>query len=74
MFDVPDKKWGGTPIAAIIFHHPQNISQKELITWTNERVDVKFQRISAVQIYDSFPCNVTGKSLKREMCQSYINK
>ena len=58
VFGVPDKKWGETPIAAIIFHPAQNISQNELITWTNERLDAKFQRISAVQIYHSFPCNV----------------
>ena len=74
VFGVPDKKWGETPIAAIIFHPAQNISQNELITWTNERVDAKFQRISAVQIYDSFPRNVAGKTLKREMRESYINK
>ena len=74
VFGVPDKKWGEIPIAAIIFHHTQNISQNELITWTNDRVNAKFQRISAVQIYDSFPCNVAGKTLKREMRESYINK
>ena len=74
VFGVPDKKWGETPVAAIIFHHAQNLSQNEIITWTNERVDAKFQRISAVQIYDSFPRNVAGKTLKREMRESYINK
>ena len=74
VFGVPDKKWGETPIAAIIFHHAQKLSQNELIKWTNERVDAKFQRISAVVIYDSFPRNVAGKTLKREMRDSYINK
>ena len=74
VFGVPDKKWGETPIAAIIFHHAQKLSQDELIKWTNERVDAKFQRISAVVIYDSFPRNVAGKTLKREMRDSYINK
>ena len=74
VFGVPDKKWGETPIAAIIFHHAQKLSQNELIKWTNERVDAKFQRISAVVIYDSFPRNVAGKTLKREMRESYINK
>ena len=74
VFGVPDKKWGETPIAAIIFHHAQKLSQDELIKWTNERVDAKFQRIAAVVIYDSFPRNVAGKTLKREMRESYINK
>ena len=74
VFGAPDKKWGESPIAAIIFHHGQKLSPDELITWTNERVDAKFQRISSVQIYDSFPRNVAGKTLKREMRESYINK
>ena len=74
VFGVPDKKWGETPIAAIIFHHAQKLSQDELIKWTNERVDAKFHRIAAVVIYDSFPRNVAGKTLKREMRDSYINK
>ena len=73
VFGVPDKKWGETPIAAVIFHHGQIVTQKELISWTNERVDAKFQRIADVQIHESFPRNVAGKTLKREMRDSYIN-
>jgi len=30
-------------------------------------VDAKFQRIQDVVIYDEFPRNVAGKTLKREM-------
>jgi acyl-CoA synthetase (AMP-forming)/AMP-acid ligase II len=73
VFGVPDKKWGETPIAAVIFQNGQNVTQKELITWTNERVDAKFQRIADVQILLSFPRNIAGKTLKREMRESYIN-
>ena len=72
VFGVPDKKWGETPIAAVIMHHGQNVTQKELIMWTNERVDAKFQRIADVQILDAFPRNVAGKTLKREIRESYI--
>jgi acyl-coenzyme A synthetase/AMP-(fatty) acid ligase len=31
------------------------------------RVDAKFQRIQDVVVYDEFPRNVAGKTLKREM-------
>ena len=74
VFGVPDKKWGETPVAAVILHKEKNISKKELIKWTNKRVDAKFQRITDVKIYDSFPRNVAGKTLKREMRDSYIKK
>jgi long-chain acyl-CoA synthetase len=42
-----------------------------LIEWTNSRVDAKFQRIRDVVIMESFPRNVAGKMLKREMRDAY---
>ncbi|MFO1155439.1 MAG: SMR family transporter [Rhodospirillales bacterium] len=39
--------------------------------WTNARVDAKFQRIKDVIVYEEFPRNVAGKTLKREMRQTY---
>jgi acyl-coenzyme A synthetase/AMP-(fatty) acid ligase len=42
-----------------------------LIEWTNSRVDAKFQRIRDVVIMETFPRNVAGKMLKREMRESY---
>jgi acyl-coenzyme A synthetase/AMP-(fatty) acid ligase len=38
-----------------------------LIAWTNARVDAKYQRIHHVVIYDEFPRNIAGKTLKPEM-------
>ena len=35
--------------------------------WTNAHVDAKFQRIHDVVIYQEFPRNAAGKTLKREM-------
>ena len=74
VFGVPDKKWGETPIAAVIFHQSKKVSKQELISWTNNRVNAKFQRITDVKIFDSFPRNVAGKTLKREMRESYTKK
>ena len=37
-------------------------------------LDAKFQRITDVQVHKSFPINVAGKTLKRELRDSYINK
>ena len=47
--------------------HQTPIDPRELISWTNERVAAKFQRIQHVILYDEFPRNVAGKVLKREM-------
>ena len=74
VFGVPDKKCEETPIVAIIFHYAQNLCQNEMIPLTNEHVEAKFQWISAVEMYDSYPRNVAGKTLKREICESNINK
>ena len=74
VFGVPDKKWGEVPIAAVIFNEGQNVSKEELIKWTNNRVHAKFQRIKDVKVFDSFPRNVAGKTLKREMRESYNKK
>ncbi len=72
VFGVPHKDWGETPVAAVIFHRGKIISKEELIKWTNERVDAKFQKITDIKIYDSFPRNIAGKTLKREMRKSYL--
>ena len=74
VFGIPHKKWGETPVAAIIFHQGKKIPKKELIKWTNTRVDAKFQRIADIITYDSFPRNVAGKTLKREIRESYLEK
>jgi long-chain acyl-CoA synthetase len=67
VFGAPDEKWGEVPIAAVVPKQGATIDRQELIAWTNARVDAKFQRIHDVVIYDEFPRNVAGKTLKREM-------
>ena len=61
------------PIATVIFHKEQKIAAKDLKIWINQRVDAKFQRVADVQILEVFPRNIAGKTLKREMRETYIN-
>ena len=71
VFGVADERWGEVPIAAVTLHAGETLSTDELVVWTNERVDAKYQRIQDVVFYDEFPRNVAGKTLKREMRDEY---
>ena len=68
---VPDDKWGEVPVATVVPMPGATITPKALIDWTNSRVDAKFQRIRDVVVMESFPRNVAGKMLKREMRNTY---
>jgi acyl-CoA synthetase (AMP-forming)/AMP-acid ligase II len=68
---VPDDKWGEVPVATVVPMPGATITPKALIEWTNSRVDAKFQRIRDVVVMESFPRNVAGKMLKREMRNTY---
>jgi long-chain acyl-CoA synthetase len=67
VFGIPSERWGEVPVAAVVLHDGQAIDTSELIIWTNKRVDAKFQRIHQLVIYDEFPRNIAGKTLKREI-------
>lgn len=71
VFGVQDEKWGEVAVAAVTLRDGAQSSAAELVEWTNARVDAKFQRIKDVIVYDEFPRNVAGKTLKREMRSSY---
>jgi long-chain acyl-CoA synthetase len=71
VFGVPDDKWGEVPVAGVVVRDGARASREELVAWTNARVDAKFQRIKDVVFYETFPRNVAGKTLKREMRDSY---
>ena len=73
VFGTPDKRWGETPVAAVICHSDYSVSADKLKVWTNQRVDAKFQKVKEILILDSFPRNVAGKTLKREMREAYLN-
>ena len=71
VFGVPSEKWGETPLAVVILQRPGEITETELCTWINERVDGKHQRVQAVVFKDDFPRSTAGKTLKREMREPY---
>ena len=72
VFGVPDEKWGETPIAAVLLSDGATMQAQDLVTWTNERVAAKFQRLAGLVILGEFPRNVAGKTLKREIRKRYL--
>jgi acyl-CoA synthetase (AMP-forming)/AMP-acid ligase II len=72
VFGVPDKKWGEIPVAAVTL--TKEVDPSALMEWTNQRVGAKYQRIKDVIILDSFPRNVAGKTLKREIIKNYLSE
>jgi acyl-CoA synthetase (AMP-forming)/AMP-acid ligase II len=73
VFGAAHDKWGETPVAAVILHQPGTVEAEDLKKWVNERVGAKFQRIHEVVLMADFPRNVAGKTLKREMRDTYGN-
>ena len=71
VFGVPDAKWGEAPVAAVVTRGGERPAVRDLVEWTNARVDAKFQRVTDIVFYDEFPRNVAGKTLKREMREQY---
>lgn len=71
VFGIPDEKWGETPCAAVVLHPDAAISEAELKDWINERVEARFQKVTAVVFMDDFPRSVAGKTLKRVMREPF---
>lgn len=71
VFGIPDDKWGETPMAAVILHQPGSATDDELLAWTNERVEARFQKVSQVIIMADFPRSTAGKTLKRLIREPY---
>ncbi len=71
VFGALHDKWGETPVAAVILHQQGSAEPEEIKKWVNERVGAKFQRLHEVVIMADFPRNVAGKTLKREMRDTY---
>ena len=71
VFGVPDEKWGEVPVAAVILKEQQTTSPDELLSWINQHVEARYQRVSAVLIQENFPRNTAGKTLKRVMRDAF---
>ena len=75
VFGVPHEKWGETPIAAVVLNpdHAPATSIQDLKVWINSNVGAKFQRIADLVVYETFPRNAAGKTLKRSIQEMYLN-
>ena len=69
VFGVPDEKWGEVPVAAVILKEKSAslTDEQELLTWINQHIEARYQRVSAVLVQDEFPRSTAGKTLKRVM-------
>jgi acyl-CoA synthetase (AMP-forming)/AMP-acid ligase II len=74
VFGVDDRKWGETPVAAIVLAQRDGATRESLIDWINARVGAKFQRVSDVVLVDDFPRNIAGKTLKRVLAARYAER
>jgi len=71
VFGLADAKWGEVPVAALVAKPGHTLDPAEAKDWINARVGAKFQRLQAVKVYPSFPRNVAGKTLQRELREAY---
>jgi acyl-CoA synthetase (AMP-forming)/AMP-acid ligase II len=67
VFGIPHEKWGETPCAAVVLRTKDSIDADALKEWINARVAAKYQRLEKVLLFDDFPRNAAGKTLKREL-------
>lgn len=72
VFGVPDSRWGESPVAAVLLKQGQSIEESELLAWANANVSARFQRLRELRVYDDFPRNAAGKTLKRELRNDYV--
>ena len=68
---VADKKWGETPVAAVVPVPGKAPEAETLKAWINDNVEARFQKVSQVLIVDDFPRNAAGKILKRELADLF---
>jgi long-chain acyl-CoA synthetase len=75
VFGIPHEKWGETPVAAVVLNsdHANCTPIEELKSWINQNVGAKFQRIADLVIFDDFPRNAAGKTLRRTILEAYLN-
>jgi long-chain acyl-CoA synthetase len=71
VFGVPDEKWGEAPLAAVVLRESGAVSAEALRAWINERVPASYQRVCGVVFYEDFPRSAAGKTLKREMRETF---
>jgi len=71
VFGVPHKKWGETPVAAVVLNEEVNATDIEIKCWVNQNLEARYQKLHKVIILDELPRNVAGKVLKRELREKF---
>jgi long-chain acyl-CoA synthetase len=71
-FAALSRKWGETPVAAVVVKADHSVSSEEIREWTNARLG-RLQRIAAVAITDKLPRGALDKVLKRELRTRYAH-
>ena len=74
VFGVPDDRWGEAPAAAVLCSPGRSPNAETLKNWINARVGAKYQRVAEVLILESFPRNIAGKTMKRDIRARYLEK
>jgi acyl-CoA synthetase (AMP-forming)/AMP-acid ligase II len=72
VFGVDSETWGETPVAAVVLQTEASLDANAFMEWVNNRVEARFQKISAVVIVDQMPRNVAGKTLKNVLKENYL--
>jgi acyl-CoA synthetase (AMP-forming)/AMP-acid ligase II len=67
VFGVPHQRWGETPVCAVILRRGEQAAPEALREWINARVAARYQKVEQVLVYEEFPRNAAGKTLKREL-------
>jgi acyl-CoA synthetase (AMP-forming)/AMP-acid ligase II len=70
VFGVPHPQWGEQPVAAVVLDGP--VDPAEVMSWVNERVEARYQKVGVVYAVDAFPVNVAGKTLRRVLREEYL--
>jgi acyl-CoA synthetase (AMP-forming)/AMP-acid ligase II len=70
VFGAPHPKWGEEPVAAVTLHEP--IDPVELVSWINDRVEARYQKVGKVIVREDFPLNTAGKTLRRVIKAQYL--
>jgi acyl-CoA synthetase (AMP-forming)/AMP-acid ligase II len=71
VFGIPDAKWGETPAAAVRLKVGAGVTAEALREWVNARVGARYQRLARIDVMTDFPRNVAGKTLRRELRETY---
>lgn len=70
VFGAPHPDWGETPVAAVILNS-KAVTSYDIVTWTNNNIEARFQKISDVYVLNEFPKNAAGKIVKSDLLKMY---